>query len=165
MSLSSVDLWLGIQEKQMHSSDFIGTSCQRLILILQNDLKWDVMTFLIIALSCHYFENGIKQESCMYDQYFLAAGMPDQCYLLELPLLIFQFSKFSFFVGFDRWWQSTGDFSCNSILLKNVLRRDANCQVEYSRSFCECCSLQCIIISHVASIYLLLNLSTLYTLV
>lgn len=54
------------------------------------------MTFLIIALSCHYFENGIKQESCMYDQYFLAAGMPDQCYLLELPLLIFQFSKFSF---------------------------------------------------------------------
>lgn len=53
---------------------------------LQNDLKWDIMTFLIIALSCHYFENGIRQESCMYDQYFLAASMSDQCYLLELPL-------------------------------------------------------------------------------
>lgn len=48
-----------------------------------------------------------------------------------------------------------GDFSCNSLLLKKILRRDANCQLKCSRSFCECCSVQCIIILHVASIYLL----------
>lgn len=48
-----------------------------------------------------------------------------------------------------------GDFSCNTLLLKKILRRDANCQLKCSRSFCECCSFQCIIIFHVASIYLL----------
>lgn len=44
---------------------------------LQNDLKWDIITFLIIILSFRYLENGIKQESCMYDQYFLAANVSD----------------------------------------------------------------------------------------
>lgn len=44
------------------------------------------MTFLIVAFCCHYFENGIKKESCMYDQYVLAASMSDLCYPLELLL-------------------------------------------------------------------------------
>lgn len=64
---------------------------------LQNGLKWDIMTFLIVAFCYHYFENGIKQESCMYDQYVLAVSMSDLCYLLELllfhniPILSFLF--------------------------------------------------------------------------
>jgi len=70
---------------------------------LQNDLKWDIMTFLIIALSCHYFENEIRQESCIYDPYFLAARTLDQCYLVELPLLSnIPVLKVFFFVQFGR---------------------------------------------------------------
>jgi len=38
---------------------------------------------------------------------------------------------------------------------KKVLTRDANYQLKCSASFCKCCSLQCIIIFHVASIHLL----------
>lgn len=39
--------------------------------------------------------------------------------------------------------------------LGQLLRRDAHCQLKRSRSSCECCSLQCIILCHVASVYLL----------
>lgn len=83
----------------------------------QNDIKWDIMTFLIVALCCHYFENGIKQESCMYDQYVLAASMSGPCCLLELPLFHnIAILKVFFFVGLGRWWQSRGGFSCNCLL-------------------------------------------------
>lgn len=111
------------------------------------------MTFLIVAFCCHYFENGIKKESCMYDQYVLAASMSDLCYPLELllfhntPIL-----KVFLFVGLGRWWQSIGGFSCNCLLLQKVLRRHEKFSFKCSRSFCEQCSFLCMILSYIENI-------------
>lgn len=120
---------------------------------LQNDPKWNLMTFLIITLSCHYFENGIKQVLYMYDQYFLAASTSDQCCPLELTLCSSSpFKDFSLADVAGRGWMFK-----QLLTFKNITER--RCKLSaVSHNVAGLlwgCSLQQIVVFQVASAHLL----------
>lgn len=96
---SSVDLWLGIQEKQMYSSNFIGASCQRLILTT----KWSSMGCNGLPDCCFLLPLFWKWNQAslvrMTSVFWQQACQICAAYWSYHYFVILQFSKFSLLLG------------------------------------------------------------------
>lgn len=97
---SSVDLWLGIQEKQMYSSNFLGTSCQRLILIHKMILNGnnDFPDCCFLAAIILEMESS-KSLVCMTSMFWQQACQICATYWSYCSFIMFQSSMFSFLLG------------------------------------------------------------------